>query len=406
MKALRFLLPVLLLYAAPAKAVIGVIDNVPGATLLFPRFEVDVENDAGLDTMVTIQNASATAMLVNVTLWTDYGLPTASFPIYLTGYDTENIDLRTVFKRLLPETASAGQDPGGNISPKGPFSQDINFASCAGTLPAIASNGSLVSTEITAAHSGKPSTEYFAGKCGSYDYGDGIARGYLTADTVNQCGGPKNVSNAGYDEKLTQQNTLLGEWLIFDNARQRVLADNAVAVEASGSDPLTSPINSGSKYTFYARFVNYQAKDAREPLPTAWAGFDSQGRTDLTYWRDPGVSVAPFNCGSAPSPYPLTDKLVTAFTAAGNTVSVPAGNHFPLASGLTPDTTLGATSSSGWLFTNMNLTSGNGPLDSIRQSWISYRQVPRGVPAGSNLGYAAPGTQLGNAATGADPVLP
>lgn len=101
----------LLLSGATALGRIGTIDITPSATLLFPHFEVDVQNPDGVDTLITIQNSSATAILGNVTFWTDFGLPTAHFLIYLTGYDMQTIDLRDVFKRLGPITASAGQDP-------------------------------------------------------------------------------------------------------------------------------------------------------------------------------------------------------------------------------------------------------------------------------------------------------
>ena len=61
--------------------------------------------------------------------------PTLDFDIYLTGYDVQTINLRDIFVAgNLPRTASVGQDPDDDISPQGPVSQDINFASC-GTLP-------------------------------------------------------------------------------------------------------------------------------------------------------------------------------------------------------------------------------------------------------------------------------
>ncbi|HBL30141.1 MAG TPA: hypothetical protein DD490_25165, partial [Acidobacteria bacterium] len=56
--------------------------------------------------------------------------------VYLTGYDVQTVNLRDILvSGILPRTASAGQDPTNTISPKGPISQDINFASCGGFLP-------------------------------------------------------------------------------------------------------------------------------------------------------------------------------------------------------------------------------------------------------------------------------
>ena len=48
----------------------------------------------------------------------------------------QTINLRDILANgILPRTASDGQDPADTISPQGPFSQDINFASCTGLLP-------------------------------------------------------------------------------------------------------------------------------------------------------------------------------------------------------------------------------------------------------------------------------
>src|SRR5689334_22020268 len=118
-----------------AFAVIGTIDDVPAATLLLPYFELDLSNQNGVNTLFSINNASATAVLAHVTVWTDQSVPALDFDVYLTGYDVQTISLRDILQNgNLPITASAGQDPNDTISPQGPASQDINFASCA-TLP-------------------------------------------------------------------------------------------------------------------------------------------------------------------------------------------------------------------------------------------------------------------------------
>ena len=122
--------------AAPSFAVIGTVDDVPAATLLLPYFEVDLDNPEGVTTLMSINNASATAVLAHVVLWTDLSVHVLDFNIYLTGYDVQTINLRDIWSNGdLPITASAGQDPGDTISPQGPSSQDINFASCNGMLP-------------------------------------------------------------------------------------------------------------------------------------------------------------------------------------------------------------------------------------------------------------------------------
>src|SRR5215210_4108614 len=77
-----------------AFALIDTIDAVPAATLLLPYFEVDLTNANGVDTLFSINNASATAILAHVTIWSDQSVPVLDFDVYLTGYDVQTISLR------------------------------------------------------------------------------------------------------------------------------------------------------------------------------------------------------------------------------------------------------------------------------------------------------------------------
>src|SRR5260370_36188722 len=121
----------LLALGGQAYAVICTIDDVPAATLLLPYFEVDLNNPNGLTTLFSVNNASATAALVHVVLWSDLSVPVLDFNIYLTGFDVQPVNLRDIIVfGNLPQTASAGHDPGDTISPKRPVSQDSNVASC------------------------------------------------------------------------------------------------------------------------------------------------------------------------------------------------------------------------------------------------------------------------------------
>src|SRR5439155_9825986 len=124
----------LLALGGQALALICTIDDVPAATLLLPYFEVSPCSDPnGVTTLFSINNASATAVLAHVVVWSDLSVPVLDFNVYLTGYDVQTINLWDILHSgVMPRTASAGQDPGDAISPKGTFSQDINFASCSG----------------------------------------------------------------------------------------------------------------------------------------------------------------------------------------------------------------------------------------------------------------------------------
>src|ERR1700730_8722820 len=94
--ALGLILVGLLALVAPASAVICTIDAVPAATLLLPYFEVDLNNPNGLTTLFSVNNASATAILVHVVIWSDLSVPVLDFNIYLTGYDVQSVNLRDI----------------------------------------------------------------------------------------------------------------------------------------------------------------------------------------------------------------------------------------------------------------------------------------------------------------------
>ena len=80
-----------------ALAVIGTIDDVPAATLLLPFFQVDSHDPVnGVNTLFSINNASATAILAHVTVWSDQSVPVLDFDVYLTGYDVQTISLRDI----------------------------------------------------------------------------------------------------------------------------------------------------------------------------------------------------------------------------------------------------------------------------------------------------------------------
>jgi len=67
--------------------------NRPGTTLLLPYFEVDLSNPEGMTTLFSVNNASATAVLGHVTIWSDMGIPVFAFNIYLTGYDAQPMNM-------------------------------------------------------------------------------------------------------------------------------------------------------------------------------------------------------------------------------------------------------------------------------------------------------------------------
>ncbi len=398
-----------------AAAVWGAADEVPGATLLFPYFEVDLDNTYGTTTLLAIENASATAIMAHVTLWTDVGIATQAFDVYLTGYDVQTVNLQDIFVRgVFPRTASAGQDPGDRISPHGQLSQDINYPGCPGLLPYPTMPVYLLA-DLQAVHLGNASTIRYPGLCAGFRHGDRIARGYITVDTVNQCSWTLPIAPgyfvSGGSGTATNQNVLHGDWMIVHQANNFTFADKAIPIEVPAYGA-TQP--SPGTYTFYARLLAGSAADGREPLPTAWAvgtmGQDGPmaRQTEYIAWRDPGVMAIPFPCvrEGPVSYYPLNQTQVVVFDAESNGTEIGGGTttFFPLMAARVDasdpaDFTLPPRG--GWLFANLNATvPGEVTPAGIKQSWMTVFQTFEGR---FSTGWS--GTVLGSAGAGDNPVL-
>src|SRR5262249_20654922 len=69
------------------------ISVAPAATLLLPFFEVDPPNPKGETTVFTITNVTHAPQIARVTIWTDYAYALFTFNVFLTGYDTQSINL-------------------------------------------------------------------------------------------------------------------------------------------------------------------------------------------------------------------------------------------------------------------------------------------------------------------------
>jgi hypothetical protein len=305
-----------------ASAVITTIDAVPAATLLLPYFEVDLDKADGQTTLFSVNNASATAILAHVVVWSDLSVPVLDFNLYLTGYDVQTINLRDILAAgLLPQTASAGQDPSDTISPKGAFSQDINFASCAGLLPPPPLPPFFLD-HLRSSLTGKASA-ILGNLCAGQNLGDNVARGYVTVDTVSNCtlrfpGDPGYFQPGGTGD-ATDQNVLWGDYFFLNPSQGFAEGETLVHVEASATAPETSV---PGQYTFYGRYVGWTAADNREPLAT---GFEARyvngglfnGGTSFLVWRDSKTNQGPFTCPAAagvrPSWYPLGQESIVIF---------------------------------------------------------------------------------------------
>jgi hypothetical protein len=351
-------------WSVPGHALIGTLDQVPAATLLLPYFEVDLDNPNGLTTLMAINNASSTAALAHVIVWTDLSVPTLSFNIYLTGYDVQTINLRDIFVNgVLPRTASAQQDTGeaepnpaptpGAISNQGQFSNDVTFASCFGFLPyptfaqVLADHGGDPLFDyilhLQQAHTGQPSL-VLGNLCSARNLGDRIARGYITVDTVNNCtlqfpSDPGYFINGGLGS-ATNQNLLWGDYFYVTPGQNFAQGNPLVHIEASPGQgvvdsypaPGSSETTTAGEYTFYGRYVAWSAADNREPLATTFAtrflnGGVFSGGTDLIVWRDSKVNQFAFLCpaipGVRPPWFPLGQEQLVIFDEQESRFAIP-----------------------------------------------------------------------------------
>jgi hypothetical protein len=395
---------VLVLCAAPATAVIGTIDDVPASTLLLPYFEVDLDDANGITTLFSINNASASATLAHVTVWSTWSIPVIDFDVYLTGFDVQTINLRDIFiDGILPNTASDGQDPTDTISPQGIISQDINFASCTGVLPyAVPGVSTNFRQHLRDILTGKQSS--VNGTCAGANYGDNIARGYVTVDVTNSCS-QLFPSDAGYFVSggggiAGNRNILWGDYFYVNPGQNFAQGETLVHSEAApgtgvgpGSGSYGPDLTTPGEYTFYGRYVAGTAIDNREPLATSFAvryltGGGFTGGTDLIVWRDskfpPGAS-----CVTGPNYGELFEQQIVVFDEFENPLTVttggPSGEPTPGAQCTFCDEAqrvevggagIATNADFGWLYLNLNHATTNdaalGPgYVLIAQAWVT-----------------------------------
>jgi hypothetical protein len=398
------------------------VGDQPAATLLLPYFEVDLANPGGANTFATVNNASATATLVHVTVWSEMHVPVYAFDVYLTGYDVQPISVRDILNGVLPRTASVGQDPGNLITPRGPFSQDINFASCTGNLPIPAPTAATIA-HVRAALTGTASP--VNGQCATRSNSTPtIARGYITMDVTNACSS-LFPSDAGYFVNggtgiAGNRNQIWGDYVQTNHLSGLDGGDGSplVHIIASSTDPeLITP----GQYTFYGRLNGFTAIDNREPLSTTFfARYANQTAngfqpTQLTVWRDNKGPQGFFACGTTPAWYPLVQKqiiffdeqerpvLLTAIPASDTPTPFPAGTQRVQVGG----PKLPSAFASGTVYLNLMTTiAGNAnppedPTAEWTQAWVTVHQKGTGR---YSIGY--PAALLDSAKSGTTIVLP
>lgn len=275
------------------------IDEVPAATLLLPFFAVDMANPSGVTTLFSINNAAASPVLTHITIWSDKAVPVFAFNLYLDGLGSQAVNLR--------EVLIDGNLPGAVPVPPIPSCPQLPY-------PPGAVSAALRS-HLQEWLSGRRSDMLGTNQCAGTNYGDNIARGYVTVDTVNACTSfslsPANW--AGYAPFITNQNVLWGDYFYVRPENNFACGANLVHIEAC-----PTCFKPGG-HTFYGRYNGASAADAREPLPTTFEASFASGvsGTSLVVWRETDASASPFTCGLAPSWSPLDAKQIISFDSTG-----------------------------------------------------------------------------------------
>lgn len=335
------------------------IADQPAATLLYPYFEVDLQRADGPTTLISINNASARAALTRVVVWTDWGVPTLAFDVYLTGYDVQTLNVRDLFQGRMPATGS-------DVSPKGSLSEaGVVFPGCDG-----AADSALGNTDrdyLRAAHTGRPLPGINPAHCsGSGQKGPDIATGYITVDVVNRCSPPSvsKLENTPADPAYfaeggtglaSNHNVLWGEYFTVNPGRNT--SDSQTAVHIVADSDFFSP----GDYTFYGRYVGFDSRDDRAPLSSLYYvryldGGPFSGGTDLVVWRDNRTSTTGSkSCGTNPSWSPLGEFQMVVFDEEENATEIPDSRAFPLATQKVKvgSPSLAVSESFGWLMIDL-----------------------------------------------------
>lgn len=320
------------------------------ATLLFPYFEVDLGNPLGAATLISINNGLSDPGLARAVLWTDWGNPTVAFDIYLDGFDVQTINLADVFSGNIPSTGEG---------------VDLSAFDFCDALPPSHAMPVLSADEraqLAADHTGVPGP-IFADCAGSVQ-ADGIARGYITVDVVDECSGvegsepvftpataagpfPYFVNGGSGDGVAIATNRLWGDIVYVNFSESSAQGTEAIPIWANPAEFTGTDI-----FTFYGRFSGWDGRDERVPLPAVWDqrflnGGPFAGGADLIVWRDPGSPPQTVACGGEPSAFPLLDTTEV-WDEEANSVMLGSNENFPLATQRKNIDSLGIPFTFGW----------------------------------------------------------
>jgi hypothetical protein len=259
---------------------------IPSASLLVPFFEVDFTGPDHQTTLFAVTNAGTHSTLAHVVLWTDWGVPTLAFDVFLAQNDVQTFNLRDIFGGVLPVTGGG------------------SFTGCTNPL----TNPVLDPAALLALrnqHTGQPDN---LGNCaGSNRGGANVATGYVTVDVAQACSDSIRYPNhagyfvAGGSGIASDENMLVGDFFYVDNAQNFAEGNEAVHLVADAGR------FGGQPSTFYGAWIGHSGDDARAPLGSRYRarflnGGGFSGGTDFIIWTQPSTPTPQaVTCGERPS---------------------------------------------------------------------------------------------------------
>src|ERR1043165_4170006 len=286
----------------------------PAATLLLPYFEVDLQGGT-VQTLFTVQNVSPLPQIAHVTLWTDWGYPVLGFPVFLTGYDVQGINLYDVLAKGLiapPNgTSSATPVPVSFVPGGQPAQNDANLNFLPGAAAACAQLPGRIAPSLLADLQAvytraKPVDEQLG--CASTQLGNphGFAIGYATIDVVATCTTSTASSPAYLSGVLLYDNVLTGDYQIVRANDGYAEGGPLVHMRAVPEGGMAGTLIAGAlPYTFYDRYTKF---DQRQPLSPggAFAPRPSQNWVTVTMVAAPAyattATAAAVRTACAPTP--------------------------------------------------------------------------------------------------------
>ncbi len=266
------------------------VGDRPGASLLFPYFEVDLAAGDGATTLISINKIGEETpepTQVHVVLWTDWGLPSISFDLTLETGTVKTFNLRSVLD--------------GEIPPAG----GLDTPACMLPLPPPP----VDALELQARHTGREGPT--SGLCwGSGRLGPEVATGYVTVDVVRDCRRNAVPGDDGYFDDgaglATNDNVLFGELYLMDPGEDFAQGISAVPLVADADLFEPEDFPSHVPETFYDPWTSQTDSDDRTPLSSRHRarflyGGDFDGTTDLLIWTAGfGAVAAAQTCGTTP----------------------------------------------------------------------------------------------------------